>query len=390
LAENVYLWSTTASSNDSADSAVPWPENMLPGQVNNSARSTMAGIARFVQDIIGAVTTTGSANAYLATSNSGVTAFTNNQHLTIKANFSNTGAATLNLNSLGAKAIRVFGGTGETDVSGGQIINGGRYQLEYDSSANSAAGAWILLNPATNADIGTIRIWPSDTLPTGWLFCTGASVLRATYPGLFAIIGTTYGTADGTHFNLPDLRGRTPFGSDDMDSSAAGRITNAGSGIVGTTLGASGGAESVTLSTTQIPSHTHPGATSSTTPHLHSVSITSGSGSAHSHTGTTNNGGVDHNHSYTQPNAPVSVYPTNGGGNAVPSTTSVTTGGASAFLHTHTFTTEPESSHTHLVSGTTEPEGAHGHSFTTDPIGGGLLHTNMPPALIVNFIIKAG
>jgi len=64
MPENIYLWSVTASSNDVADPAVPWQENMLPGQVNNSARSTMAAIARFVQDINGSLVTTGAANAY--------------------------------------------------------------------------------------------------------------------------------------------------------------------------------------------------------------------------------------------------------------------------------------------------------------------------------------
>lgn len=48
--------------------------------------------------------------------------------------------------------------------------------------------------------------------PTGFLLCDGASYLRATYAALFAIIGTTYGSADGTHFNVPDFRGRVAVG----------------------------------------------------------------------------------------------------------------------------------------------------------------------------------
>lgn len=42
----------------------------------------------------------------------------------------------------------------------------------------------------------------------GWLYCNGQSVLRATFPALFNAIGTRYGAADGTHFNVPDMRGR--------------------------------------------------------------------------------------------------------------------------------------------------------------------------------------
>jgi microcystin-dependent protein len=47
---------------------------------------------------------------------------------------------------------------------------------------------------------------------TGWLLCDGRSVLRATYPDLFAVIGTTFGAVDGTHFTLPDYRGRALVG----------------------------------------------------------------------------------------------------------------------------------------------------------------------------------
>lgn len=50
------------------------------------------------------------------------------------------------------------------------------------------------------------------SVPAGWLLCDGASYLRSDYPDLFAAIGTTYGAADGTHFNVPDLRGRAIAG----------------------------------------------------------------------------------------------------------------------------------------------------------------------------------
>ncbi len=59
---------------------------------------------------------------------------------------------------------------------------------------------------------GFITMYGGSSAPTGWLFCDGSSVLRATYPDLFTAIGTTYGSADGTHFNVPDMRGRTPIG----------------------------------------------------------------------------------------------------------------------------------------------------------------------------------
>jgi len=55
-------------------------------------------------------------------------------------------------------------------------------------------------------------MWATDTAPTGWVLCDGTSYLRSDLAALFAVIGTTYGAADGTHFNVPDCRGRAPVG----------------------------------------------------------------------------------------------------------------------------------------------------------------------------------
>lgn len=82
----------------------------------------------------------------------------------------------------------------------------------------------------------------------------GQAISRTTYATLRAMIGDTFGAGDGsTTFNIPDLRGRVIAGLDNMGGSAANRITNAGSGIVGTTIGAAGGAETVALSLANLP-----------------------------------------------------------------------------------------------------------------------------------------
>jgi microcystin-dependent protein len=60
---------------------------------------------------------------------------------------------------------------------------------------------------------GSLISTARTTAPTGWLLCDGSSLLRASYPDLFTAIGTSYGSVDGTHFNVPDCRGRVPVGA---------------------------------------------------------------------------------------------------------------------------------------------------------------------------------
>lgn len=94
-----------------------------------------------------------------------------------------------------------------------------------------------------------------QSLTGEWLPCDGSAVSRTTYAQLFNAIGTTYGSGDGiTTFNVPDSRGRTEFGLD--IGGTAGRITTAGSGINGATLGATGGAQNVALLRTDFPNTT--------------------------------------------------------------------------------------------------------------------------------------
>jgi microcystin-dependent protein len=111
---------------------------------------------------------------------------------------------------------------------------------------------------SSSVPVGTVSPYAGSSAPSGWLLCYGQAISRTTYASLYAIVGTTYGTGDGsTTFNVPDLRGRAAFGKDNMGGSAANRITNAGSGITGTGLGNSGGSQSTTLAIANIPAHTH-------------------------------------------------------------------------------------------------------------------------------------
>lgn len=125
--------------------------------------------------------------------------------------------------------------------------------------------------------VGSMVDYAGSSAPTGWLFCAGQTLSRASYADLFAAIGTTYGAPDSSTFNLPDCRGRVTAGRDIDSGGFAGRLTTPNS----QTLGATGGAQAVTLTSAQMPSHTHTvsGSTNEAGSHTHTVT-TDGSGAA--------------------------------------------------------------------------------------------------------------
>jgi len=112
-------------------------------------------------------------------------------------------------------------------------IGGAGDQLQ----VTAGAPAWVSASAAHES--GMIAAWAgtNGAIPTGWLLCDGSSIAAATYPDLFTAIGYTYGGA-GANFNLPDL----------VDVFVRGQSTQ---------TAATGGADSLTLSTAQMPSHTH-------------------------------------------------------------------------------------------------------------------------------------
>jgi len=88
--------------------------------------------------------------------------------------------------------------------------------------------------------VGEIRMFAGNFAPAGWMFCEGQLLPISEYETLFNLIGTTYGGDGQSTFALPDLRGRLPI--------------HQGNGF---TLAENGGVETVTLTTTQIPVHSH-------------------------------------------------------------------------------------------------------------------------------------
>ncbi len=229
---------------------------------------------------------------------------------------------------------------------------------------------WGLVKYANFELPGVCKEFMGTTLPTGYVWANGTTIGDGTSGGtgranadtidLFTVLWNSYsntvlpiqtstGSASTRGANaaadfaahkrmpVPDKRGRVTAGADNMGAvTAAGRLTTAGSAIDGSTLGAAGGAQNVTLDTTMIPAHLHSGTTATAGDHFH----------------------------------PLPMSPSDGGfGDAVGSD-------------------GPETGSSPSIN--TKNAGTHSHTFSTANTGGGAAHLNVQPTIVSNFIIALG
>ena len=185
---------------------------------------------------------------------------------------------------------------------------------------------------------GTIIMSACIAEPGGWLDCDGRLFTVTVYPDLFSAIGYSFGGVDNS-FNLPDMRGRAGVG------------LGQGAGLTTRALGATGGAETHTLSGAEMPSHRHTGTTDSSGTHTHSSNASGG---------------------YLQPGL---FY---NGSDTANSTPSALDGGYA----------DNEMDLATSLALSINSAGAHTHTFTTDLSGGGAAHNNMQPFVVLRYLIK--
>lgn len=237
--------------------------------------------------------------------------------------------------------------------------------------ATNAVGA-DALSPDVAIPVGAIMPYGGSTAPNAqWVLCDGSTISRTTYSALFGVIGTTYGSGNGSStFHVPDLRGRMPIGAGTGagdNTTGSGQVTG-GDALTARTVGQWGGNQTHTLTEAQIPGHTHSG-------------TTGGQSQNHEHSGTTYgmNSNTSHSHS---------VNPT-GGINSGTTIGVAQTGTSNATDGEGSLIDPKNIDHTHSF-GTSSANRDHTHSFTTGSgSGGGGSHNNVQPFLVTNYIMRA-
>lgn len=213
----------------------------------------------------------------------------------------------------------------------------------------------------SSSPTGALTAYAGSEAPTGWLLCYGQAVSRATYAALYSVIGTTYGSGDGsTTFNIPDLRGRAPVALDNMGGTDANRLS------VTNTLGGTGGEEKHLLIVSEMPSHTH-------LQDAHNHTQTN-----HTHSNTLNDLGHTHGYIFNIQHSDGAVV----SGEAL--TSGLTLGGRRRYLDT----TSGNNSAPMSITNAGQTANIQDATATNQNRGGDGEHNNMQPYILTNYIIK--
>jgi microcystin-dependent protein len=285
-------------------------------------------------------------------------------------NFGKSGIVSTTAISGGNSATAMYSTTARSNVPFVRVAKTLDTQTVAGTWAAAPSSATVHIE--TNIPIGAVVDFSGSVLPNGYVWPNGQNLSRTTYAALFAVLGTVYGTGDGsTTFGTPDLRGRVIAGKDDMGGSSANRLT---SPINGGTLGAAGGAESHTLVTGEIPVHSH-GVTDPTHNHTQNAHNHGVTDPTHNHTQNA------HSHTFVvkEGSASASVQPGEGSGS----------NGAGGVTNSATATNNAAATGI-SINNATATNNAAATGISINNAGGGGAHNNVQPTIVLNKILYAG
>ena len=262
----VSAFSTTASDNGNRLPSGTAVEGMSPSQINDSIRALMQCVREWYNEGEwieygsgnGVVTYTRTGNNSLSIPANVVTQFHINRRVKVKDGQGNTLYGRVTSSSYSSPNTNV-----NIEFDGGLILGSGNpVEVKFGivSSQNTSM--------PSSMPVATIVSYAGATAPQGFLICDGSLVSKTTYGDLFAILGNTYGTATATQFYLPNLQSKFPIGKSASYAlgSTGGSFSQTPTGSIASTFSGNSvtpsGSVSVsvnnhTLTTSQIPSHTH-------------------------------------------------------------------------------------------------------------------------------------
>lgn len=191
----------------------------LVSTIDSIVQKFMAVLAGFAAKLGGTGTVGGTADAITLTTSATwpISSLVNGMIVSFKASAANTGAATINVDSKGAKAIRR---QGDSALSANDIVSGGIYQLRYDTAYNSAAGAWVLLNPTVSSSLTAATTTDALTGTDASKYLTADAVAALWEKGADVASASTISLAEGGLFHVT---GTTPITDIDWATAKNGR-----------------------------------------------------------------------------------------------------------------------------------------------------------------------